>query len=155
MEPPGKPLLRFSNNQTERDFGKGPITLELVKHADGNEINVRDPKNEIIGWAKYSLEDRKVSLDHLHARKESWHVGTSIITAIASLEPPLPIVVQPDAFSRSYYEHIGFTEHPLEKGKLWIQNREQLSPQDWVERTAQGKRLRKFFIEKVKGKDTR
>ena len=136
MENPGKLLLRFSNAGVEKEFGPGPLSLEVNHRTDDSEIKVKKADGKIIGWARYTIEDRKVSLDNLFARKTNWHVGTSIVAALAGLESPLPIVVQPDAITRSYYEKMGFVNHPFEKGKLWLPDIKMLKY--------------KFMIEKVK-----
>ena len=135
MEKP-KPILRISNAEIEKEFGPGPLTMDVEDQVGGRYVNVRKSNGEVVGWAKYTNMDRKVSLDHLFARKEGWHVGTSIVAAVAALEHPLPIVVQPNWDTRNYYEKMGFVEHPLEPGKLWLPDIRMLK--------------KKFLIEKVK-----
>ena len=86
--------------------------------------------------------------------------GSLFSVLCATEKKKLFIIPEKIAKRKKVYEQCGFRKGYIKEGTaryngLVLDRQRTLKPQDWVEENAQGKRLRKFFIEKVEEKDKR
>jgi len=161
---PAKTLLRWHSEK----FGVVEAVHEQDVLTDGKtpvfRLSIRDAEkttHSSITYRPHLGRRNLIYVSHVFTKPRSRQFGmaSSLFSLLCAMEKKkIFIIPEKLAKRKKIYEQCGFRTGFIREGKskyrgLVLDSQSALKPQDWVKKDARGKRLRKFFFEKVVGKE--